>query len=262
MMTSPAGHLPLSTSPRQDAVLDRIASVAEAAGSDGVGVFDLDGCLLDNRHRQVRILQELASQTGWHSLHRVEPHHIRDWDLRSTLTRAGVDAALMDAHYGRIRGHWFRHFFRSEACLHDRAMPGAASLVRACAAAGLAIVYLTARHEEMRPGTERSLRDFGFPLHRPRHSLIMKTGMVGDDTTYKAEASALATALGRPVLFLDNEPRNVNLYRERFPEALTVFLATDHSPEPDLPHADIPQITGFLRSSDLGDGAAAEAALS
>ena len=133
-MTSPAGHLPLSTSPRQDVVLDRIASVAEAAGSDGVGVFDLDGCLLDNRHRQVRILQELASQTGWHSLHRVEPHHIRDWDLRSTLTRAGVDAALMDAHYGRIRGHWFRHFFRSEACLHDRAMPGAAAATKSRAA--------------------------------------------------------------------------------------------------------------------------------
>lgn len=245
-----AGHTPLHTSVAQDAVLDRILDRARAAGRGGVGVFDLDGCLFDNRRRQVRILRELASQTGWHALYRVRPEHITDWDLRATLTRAGVPEAFLDAHFRVVRGHWFRCFFRSEYCVHDHAMPGAAALVRECARLGLAVVYLTARHEEMRAGTEQALRDFGFPTGRPRTALLLKPTFYGDDIAYKDEMAEAARTWGEPVLFLDNEPRNVNLYRERFPEALTVFVDTDHSPDPTEPHPELPRIRGFLRTSE------------
>ena len=70
------GAEPLFASAEQDALLDRIVATA-VPGS--VGVFDLDGCLFDNRPRQIRILRELASRESLPELYRVEARHFRDW---------------------------------------------------------------------------------------------------------------------------------------------------------------------------------------
>jgi hypothetical protein len=56
------------------------------------------------------------------------------------------------------------------------------------------------------------------------------------------------SAMGRPVLFLDNEPANVNKFRERFSQSLVVFVETDHSPRKDEPQPEIPWLRSFSRT--------------
>ena len=50
-MARARGYSPFETSPEQDTLLDQIVDHAKATGAEGVGVFDLDGCLFDTRPR-------------------------------------------------------------------------------------------------------------------------------------------------------------------------------------------------------------------
>jgi hypothetical protein len=242
------GHSPFETSAEQDALLDRILDVARSGGEGTVGVFDLDGCLFDNRPRQIHIFRELASQAGIHELYDIGLEHFQDWSLRGTLARAGLNEARIQEIHDRVQDHWRRHFFRSEYVLYDHAMPGAPELVWACYRTGMHVVYLTGRDDQMRAGTEEALLRFGFPYQRPRSTLVTKRDVNDDDTAFKGEALREVMLLGRPHLFLDNEPANVNLFREKHPAAFVVFVETDHSDRPDEPHPDIPWIRSFLRS--------------
>lgn len=246
-------------SAEQDALLDRLlhqaGRAAEAAGGSGgaaVGVFDLDGCLFDTRHRQIQILRELASRGGLPELYRVSPEHFVGWDLRATLEAAGLSAARVRKLYPTVRAAFDAHFFLSDYVLYDHAMPGAAALVWRCYQAGLRIVYLTGRHEEMRPGTEAALRRHGFPWGRPRTDLIMKPDFHTPDLAFKTEASRELRLIGAPALFLDNEPANVNHFAEAQPDALVVWVETDHSPAPITPLPHLPALRGFLYAADLG----------
>jgi hypothetical protein len=74
----------------------------------------------------------------------------------------------------------------------------------------------------------------------------MKPDARADDTTFKEGALAAIAELGRVVLYLDNEPANVNVFKRVHPEALVVFVETDHSPRPDEPHPDLPWLRSFL----------------
>jgi beta-phosphoglucomutase-like phosphatase (HAD superfamily) len=240
------GYAPLDWSADNAALLSHILGIAQAAGPGHAAVFDLDGCLFDTRPRQVQIFRELASQAGFDALYRVEVVHFHDWSLRATLIRAGVDAGWVDAHLPRIRAYWESRFFQSDHVLYDHAMPGAAALVRAVHAAGVHVVYLTGRDDSMRPGTEIALRRFGFPYDDPRATLLTKPDAAQDDTSFKDAALEVVATLGHVVLYLDNEPANVNMFRRRHPDARVVFVETDHSFRPDLPDGDIPWLRSFV----------------
>lgn len=241
------GYAPMEVSAEQDAALD--AAVA-LAGPGAVVVLDLDGCLFDSRPRIIHLLRELAGRPGFLELYAVEPQHFVDWDLRATLLRAGVEAERAAAL--AVEGQaWFNeHFFRSERVLHDHALPGAPPFVWSLYQAGATVVYLTGRHEDMRPGTERALAGAGFPWARPRVHLLMKPDARTDDTQFKAEALREVRLWGPPRVFFDNEPANVNLFAAAHPEALVVFVETDHSPRPDQPAPGLPWVRGFLRRAE------------
>lgn len=240
------GYAPLAWSEEGAELLTRIVELARVRGPGHVAVFDLDGCLFDTRPRQVQIFRELAARSGFDPLYRVTTDHFTDWSLRSTLTHAGLDAEWITTHHDEIRAWWERHFFTSAYVLYDHAMPGAAALVRAVHEAGLHCVYLTGRDENMRAGTEHSLRRFGFPFDGPRATLLVKPDAHTDDTDFKEGALEGIAALGNVVLYLDNEPANVNLFRRHHPESLVVFLETDHSPKPIAPDPEIPWLRSFL----------------
>ena len=226
------------------ALLDRI--VGHARGEGTVAVFDLDGCLFDTRPRQVHIFRELASQRGFDPLYRVHVDHFRDWSTRNTLVNAGLDPDWVDRHADAVRAWWAKHFFTSAYVLYDHAMPGAAALVREVHAGGAHVVYLTGRDLSMKRGTDTALKRFGFPTG-DRATLIVKPTFHMDDTKFKDGALETVEGLGRVVLYLDNEPANVNMYRKRHPDALVVFVETDHSPRPDTPDEEIPWLRSFCR---------------
>ncbi len=245
----PAGYTPFATSPAQDVVLSQIADAAAQAPEGAVGIFDLDGCLFDNRPRQVQIMRELASREGLHTLHALTPAHITDWQIQNTLRALGLDEGRIEVVLPRAIAAFSAHFLSGDYVRYDHAMPGAAGMVRRCHGQGMHVVYLTGRHEEMRAGTASSLERFGFPVGEDRATLICKPTRREPDDRYKRSALAHIDALGMPVLLMDNEPRHVNHFRERYPEALVVFVDTDHSPLPDRPHPALSRICGFLRTN-------------
>ncbi len=240
------GYAPLDWSEEGAELLGRITTHATTMGPGHVAVFDLDGCLFDTRPRQVQILRELAARSGFDPLYRVGVDHFVDWSLRTTLGNAGVDADWVETHFHDVRSWWERHFFTSAYVLYDHAMPGAAALVREVHAAGLHCVYLTGRDETMRVGTEHALRRFGFPFDEAGATLLVKPDFRTDDTEFKEGALEIVAAMGHVVLYLDNEPANVNLFRRRHPESLVVFVETDHSPKPIEPDPEIPWLRSFV----------------
>lgn len=241
------GYAPFEVSADQDVVLDAVSAVARPGA---VAVFDLDGCLFDTRPRIVHLLRELAGRPGFLDLYAVEAKHLVDWDLGASMRRAGIANERAEALLPEAQAWFSRRFFTSECVLHDHAMPGAPQLVWSVFTTGMSVVYLTGRHEEMRAGTADALSRAGFPWARPGVRLVMKPDFRTDDTAFKGEALREIEQLGPPVLFFDNEPSNVNLFADRHPQALVVFVETDHSPRPDRPQPSIPWVRGFMRRSD------------
>ena len=246
-MARARGYSPFESSPEQDQLLDAIVGRAARHGTDGVGVFDLDGCLFDTRSRQVHIFREFASHTGNLDLYAVRTEHFKDWDLGNTLTNAGVPADRIAAVIDDLKKFWFDRFFTSRYVQFDHAMPGAVDLVNRCRNTGLKVVYLTGRDETMRAGTETALIEFGFPLDGGDCRLLVKPDFKTDDTEFKDEALGVIAGMAEPVIFLDNEPANVNKFYERYPESMVVFVETDHSPRPDEPDSDLPWLRSFSR---------------
>ena len=248
-MARARGYSPFESSPEQDVLLDSIEATASEHGAGGVGVFDLDGCLFDTRSRQVHIFREFASKAGALELYSVEAKHFKDWDLGNTLRNAGVSASCISNVLDELKTFWFDRFFTSRYVSFDHAMPGAVDLVQRCRAKGLKIVYLTGRDETMRAGTEGSLRGFGFPLDGQECRLMVKPDFETDDTEFKDAALLAIAKMGQPVLFMDNEPANVNKFKDRYPEAQVVFVETDHSPRPDEPYEGLPWLRSFSRAA-------------
>jgi hypothetical protein len=162
---------------------------------------------------------------------------------------AGIDEDRIQALKKELADFWFKRFFQSDYVVHDHAMPGAVDLVRRCEAAGMKIAYLTGRDNTMRAGTEASITAWGFPLDGINNRLFTKPTFEMNDTEYKDQALLEIAAMGQPVLFLDNEPANVNKFRQRHPDSLVVFVETDHSPRKDEPDTEIPWLRSFSRSS-------------
>lgn len=239
------GYSPFAASAAGDALLD---AVVARSGPGTVAVFDLDGCVFDTRPRQVRIFRELAAQRAWRELCAVREEHFLDWSLRGTMLNAGIDPAWVDEHEPAVRAWWSKCFFSSTYVMFDHAMPGAAELCRAVWATGAHVVYLTGRDVSMAPGTEAALRSFGFPYNAVRSTLLVKPTFEMDDTAFKDGALESIASLGETTVYLDNEPANVNMYKQRHPNALVVFVETDHSPRPDEPEAGIPWLRSFWRS--------------
>ena len=247
-MARSRGYAPDESSPEQDRLLDQIIAQAAEAADQGVGVFDLDGCLFDTRPRQIKIIREYASIHDALDLYCVRQTHFTDWSLATTMRNAGMPEDRIQAIKHPLADFWAQRFFQSDYVVHDHAMPGAVDLVRRCAAAGLKIAYLTGRDKTMRAGTAASIQAWGFPLDGDGAQLFTKPTFEMDDTQYKDNALLEISAMGRPVLFLDNEPANVNKFRERFAESLVVFVETDHSPRKDEPQAEIPWLRSFSRT--------------
>ncbi|MCK6525870.1 hypothetical protein L6R49_31085 [Myxococcota bacterium] len=235
-----------SRGPTQRARLTEALRRAEAAGQ-GMAVLDLDGCLFDNRPRQLGILRAWAAAAGEsEALASLSIGHFQDWDLRATLARAGRPKPWIEAHYEALRAAWWRGFFSSDWMHLDEPAPGAVAFVRRLTQAGLRPVYLTGRDDSMRPGTERALARVGFPWGDGRAALYTKPDAAEADHHWKARALAEVIPPERLVVGADNEPANVNLFLAHSPDAVVLWLDTDHSPSPAPLHPAALAVRGFL----------------
>ncbi len=219
---------------------------ARSAAPSGVAVFDLDSTLLDNRPRQARIVQDFGRAAGLPVLLGARPEHWRGWDLEAALLAVGLRPRELRRHYTAFLRFWAERFFTSAYCALDVPVPGAPEFVRAVAAAGARIAYVTGRPSWMEDGTLDVFRRFGFALpDADRVHLFMKPGDGLSDDAWKALAREAVDGVGRVAIAFDNEPAHVNAYARAWPRALAIHLDTDHSPRPVEVLPAIPSIADF-----------------
>lgn len=222
----------------QNAVLARVVERCRyvpgvTAGPPPVVVFDLDGTLMDNRPRTVRILQELA-----HEL-RSEAHSAAEvlaatrseelaYLLGDSLKKLGLEHPEL---LTRAEAFWKQRFFSDDYLKHDIAIEGAVTFARACYDAGAVIVYFTGRDLPfMGLGSFQSLRDLGFPIGIVGTELVCKPDAKIPDEQFKRAEGPKIARVGRIVAAFDNEPGNCNAFLEMAPESEVVFVDTQHLP--------------------------------
>jgi hypothetical protein len=249
----------------QPAILLAALARVRAAGPHAVAVFDLDSTLLDNRPRQAAIARAYGRAAGLPALRRTRPEHFATWSLGAALHAAGLDDSEARRHARPFHEFWEERFFTNRYCRLDVPVPGAPAFVRAVAAAGARIAYVTGRPAQpMRAGTLRVLRRHGFPLPDGASvTLLMKPGEGLLDDAWKAVARDAVEARGTPVLVLDNEPAHLNAYARAWPRALAVHLDTDHSERPVEVDPSIPSVLDLrlpeVALTGLATAAAADA---
>jgi len=215
-------------------ILDRARASAEA-NAKPVVVFDLDGTLIDNRPRVVAILHELGET--WREKNPAAAAFARaatvddiGYGVIDNLKRLGITEA--DLHQEGLT-FWKNRFFTDDYQAHDVEVPGAVKFARACHDAGAFIVYLTGRDlPGMALGTFKSLRDLGFPIGTMGAKLVTKPAFEIPDTEFKQSVARDLGRFGEVVAVFDNEPANCNLLLEAYPACDSVFVDSQHAPEP------------------------------
>jgi hypothetical protein len=210
--------------------LRSVLDAARSAGPRGVLAFDLDSTVFDNRPRQARIVREFGAARGVEALTRCAVEHwVTGWDLKAAMVACGVSVADAEAMYRDCKSFWSARFFTSQYCLDDVAVPGAPEFLKACVETGVQVAYVTGRHEAMREGTVGCLKKCIMPLPGSKVHLIMKPTLKDNDDAWKRTAHQRLEKLGELIAAFDNEPTHANDYASRFPTAVIVHLATDHS---------------------------------
>jgi hypothetical protein len=240
----------LHRSPDQDRVLTHLLDRARAAGPSGVVALDLDGCLFDNRPRQVQIVRTWAAREGDTRLEGLRPDHFQDWDFAATFQRLGLEPDEARHLALAVRPFWEETFFDAPFVVHDLPVPGAARFARELAGTGVRVVYLTGRLARQDPSTLANLRRFGFPVDDDGEVLWSNPGDFPHDRDWKVEGFRRLVRTHDLVAFVDNEPGHVRHVLEAYPEALAVWVDTDHSPGAEPVPDGTPTLRGFLRTTD------------
>lgn len=217
-----------------DQTLRDVLARAAALKEKGLLVFDLDSTIFDNRPRQARIVRELGALKKLPALEACDVKHWSSgWDLKAAMVACGLPEAQAEGLYKEAKNFWGARFFTSEYCVDDVEVPGATKYLHACVASGAQLVYVTGRHEAMRDGSVKCMQKCGMPVPNGKNvHLLMKPTLRESDDEYKRETHAKLRTMGEVVAAFDNEPTHVNDYATKFPKAVAVHLATDHSGRP------------------------------
>jgi hypothetical protein len=213
--------------------LKKLLDDARAAGPKTLMVFDLDSTVFDNRPRQSRIVREFGQLKSIEELTHCESRHWSSgWDMKAAFVACGLSQEQADSLFKEARTFWGDRFFTSAYCVDDVEIPGAPRYLKGVLDAGAELVYLTGRHEEMRAGTIECLKKCGMPVPGDRVKLVMKPTLRESDDSFKRTAHDDIETRGTVFAAFDNEPTHANDYATRFPHAIVVHLATDHSGRP------------------------------
>lgn len=202
-------------------------------GRTPVVVFDLDHTLFDNGPRTWQILTEYADETRNDDLRRRLDGLDRTglpYLLSETLERVGVHD---EAVHKEALDFWLKRFFTDDYQRYDIPLRGAVEFANESFEAGATLVYLSGRDAPgMLVGCAASLRQHNFPVGVAHTTIVLKPDFETSDLDFKTDAVEWIHGLGTVVASFDNEPGNCNLFRRRWPDALTAFVKTQHAPNP------------------------------
>lgn len=220
-------------------LLDQVSAL-RGAGTRPILVTDLDDTLNDTAGRRLRIFKEFLLQPEIQRdfpeearklRGRLEPSRMRYWPADTAR-----DAGVGDKRFLDLLSEFFRaRYWMTEYLLEDWANPGSAGFIAEAVRRGAAVVYLSARWEKMRWGTTLQLRKLGLPDPNGRDVfLYLKESEAQSDEDFKnAALYGIARMAGQVAGGFENEPRNINSFKDRFPEAIMIFIDTRSSGEKD-----------------------------
>ncbi|MBI4864516.1 MAG: HAD family hydrolase [Candidatus Riflebacteria bacterium] len=231
-------------------VVDRVRAVRREKQIPVV-IFDLDDTLYRVSYRTKRIFVDWAARLpAQHdpmkaSIAALDPEKM-PYHLATIMDMGGIKGQELRSSALR---RWSLFFFSNRYLGQDQPLPGSVAYVDLLVRSGATIVYLTGRNtRNMEAGTILSLRRAGFPVPGPGVRLMMKPTRRVDDLDFKRQTVGEIARLGTVVGGFDNEPANVNLFREAFPGAIAVFVDTVHSDDPP------PLMGGVVTIKDYSPG--------
>ncbi len=248
----PSIFLLLVASLQPDSLLQNVTErvcVTKKAGKIPIVIFDLDGTLFDNGSRSKRIFLEFAEGKGDITLKKrvqmLNAHKMK-YKVRESLIEACIeDSTLLK----EILDSWRRNFFKNEYLEYDEPIPGSVDFVSTLHDSGALIIYLTGRDvSAMLEGTVSSLQENGFPIGVEHTELIMKPERFAKTFTYKKRVLKYIEKIGDVVAAFENEPANINLLYETFPDAISVFLETKHKPNAPPVNQGIFHLKNFIEN--------------
>jgi hypothetical protein len=202
-----------------------------------------------------RFASDAASQGRYHTefeLLKTLSHENFKYSLEQNLNELGISrhSERGAAFLKEAQDFWFTHFFTDEGVLWDRPYAGAAACVHWFLNQGVRIVYLSGRDvPNMSRGTLTALERDGFPHKGNAISLVLKPDFHMDDLLFKKQAMETIRSEGGVVATFDNEPANVKMFLEEFPEAWHIHYKSAHARHIDLAG---PRFLGVKTWSELG----------
>ncbi len=231
-------------------LLDVVKRVTETknSGELPVVIFDLDGTLFDSGPRSKRIFLEFAETTG-NSLLKLKVEMIDAHTMKYKVRESLIDAGIKDSTLLKeMIDSWRKKFFNGEYLKYDEPVPGSVEFVNELSDSGALIIYLTGRDA---PGTligsVAALQKNGFPIGVYGTELIMKPERFMKTYTFKKKTLSYIKKLGTVVASFENEPANINLLFEYFPENIPFFLDTSHKPNAPPVNKGIHHIKNYIR---------------
>ncbi len=202
-----------------------------------LAIFDLDSTLYDLTLRVTAILDQFANSPDacerypdlCQKLAKIEIRRT-DWGLTEPLERIGISKKTHPEFVEEVQAAWARGFFSNDFLDRDFPLPGAVQFVEQCLKLGADVLYLTGRDtKRMGSGTEKSLRESGFPIDDLRARLHLKPDASLDDAEFKADVIEDLVSKYDLVWLFENEPVNINAVVRRTPQVKIVFIDTCHS---------------------------------
>ncbi len=189
-----------------------------------VAVLDVDLTLVENAPRTRALLADFCLARCPELADRAAT-----MPLVFSIARNGAALGLPEPLLAELPAFWLRTFFDPAYLRHDVLLEGAREAISHLRAAGVTVVYLTARPSTLAAATAASFEALGLPLGVAGTALVTKDDPRTSDGAFKQAAFAWIARLGQPVLVADNEPSHVNAMARAFPSALAVHVATRHS---------------------------------
>ncbi len=202
------------------------AATHRAHGYAPVFCLDVDGLLMDNRHRTLAILRELVleadipwftqamSQMTLEDIGYGAKETVRGLHQKYGFDPVYTSKVMVEELANTVYKFWFDRFFTNEYQVHDVPIIGALRLVQELRDADIGIVYVTGRDEPgMGVGFRNSLQQHGFPLPGTEGvRAILKPKFEMKDPEFKKNTLELLQTIGMRVIgLLDDNTHNVNI---------------------------------------------------
>ncbi|MBC85822.1 MAG: hypothetical protein CL677_01480 [Bdellovibrionaceae bacterium] len=197
-------------------------------------VFDLDSTLFNVSPRTQHILRMYPDQSPEAKTFGASSEMLRevivepqDWGIKQALSRHQVTGTI--DFFESVREFWMKHFFSGEFLHIDEPYEGAIDYVNELHKRGAKIIYLTGRDQHrMGESTKKSLLSNNFPLDED-HLLMLKPTTAIRDSVFKAEVFAQLEKDHSTIWFFENEPVNINVVQNLFPQVKMIYMDSTHS---------------------------------